>query len=360
LGARIRELPIAAFRLAAAHDREDVFMNIGQIKLFAWTAAGVLTLGLAYYVFDFVRHLEEKGRTPDLDAAKKTLDSVQAPAIKSDDILSYDEAKRLIAVLDWTGAPKAVVVPVSEVPVVPVVQVIPVSRLVTVLALQQDLSDPALSQVALRYKPEANVSDPLLAAFSLLKEGDHLAAPNNGVTIVSITSDAVEFAFADEKREHEKLTPKEFDAKSQIIVIGPDGIVQEPTPITIPKGEAYRPGKSTEISTNRFRLGTDDVKEFGNRYQEILGREVETARHQDPRTGKYDGIEIKSVQAGSIAERHGAQVGDVVKSINGHAVNSTQEAIHFVQVNQGQYSTWEVVIENHGKTRTVTYESGNN
>ena len=136
--------------------------------------------------------------------------------------------------------------------------------------------------------------------------------------------------------------------------------MQEPS-ITFPKApDTLRPGKTAEISTNRFRLGGDDVKEFGNRYQEILGREVETGRHQDPRTGKYDGIEIKGVQAGSIAERHGAQVGDVVKSINGHSVNSTQDAIHFVQVNQNQYTTWEVVIENHGKTRTVTYESGTN
>ncbi len=313
-------------------------MNIGQIKLIAWTAAGVLTLGLAFYVFDFVKHLEEKGRSPNLD-----------------------EAKRLIAVLDWTGAPKAVEQPkvIDNTP--KVVPVLSVSRLVTVLALQQDLSDRALSQVALRYKPEAAVTDPALAAFSLLKEGDHLAPPNDYVHIVSITSDGVDFAFADDKRDHEKLSTKEFDAKSQIIVIGPDGIVQEPSPLTIPKGpDTLRPGKTAEISTNRFRLGGDDVKEFGNRYQEILGREVETSRHQDPRTGKYDGIEIKKVQANSIAERHGAQEGDVVKSINGHAVNSTQDAIHFVQVNQGNYTTWEVVIENHGKTRTVTYESGSN
>jgi hypothetical protein len=335
-------------------------MNISQIKLIAWTVAGLLTLGLAYYVFDFVHHLDEKGHTPNLEEAKRILDSVQAPVVKSDDILSYDDAKRLIANLDWTGAPKPVEKPVEATPVEQVKPVLAVSRLVTVLALQQDLSDAAASQVALRYKPEAAVSDPALAAFTLLKEGDHLAPPNDYARIVSITADGVEFAFADEKRPHEKLAPKEFDAKSQIIVIGPDGVVQEPTPLTIPKGEAYRPGKTTEISTNRFRLGTDDVKEFGDRYSEILGREVETSRHQDPRTGKYDGIEIKHVQAGSIAERHGAQEGDVVKSINGHSVNSTQDAIHFVQVHQSEYSTWEVVVENHGKTRTVTYESGSN
>jgi S1-C subfamily serine protease len=62
----------------------------------------------------------------------------------------------------------------------------------------------------------------------------------------------------------------------------------------------------------------------------------------------------------SIAERHGAKEGDVVKSINGHPVNTTNEAITFVKTNKDKYSSWEVVIENKGKTRTVTYESGGN
>ena len=51
--------------------------------------------------------------------------------------------------------------------------------------------------------------------------------------------------------------------------------------------------------------------------------------------------------------------GDVIKSINGQPVNSVQEAISFVKVNKDKYSTWEVVVENKGKQRTVTYESGN-
>jgi hypothetical protein len=336
-------------------------MNIGVIKLWAWAVAGLLTLGLAWYVFDFVSHLKEKGQNPDLAKAKQILDSVEPPTIKNDDILTYDDAKRLIAVLDWTGAPKAVAKPVDTTPVVVEKPKLEVTKLVTVLGIQQDLSDPASSQVALRYKPEAAVSDPVKAAFSLLKEGEHLVAPNDYARVVSIRAEGVEFAFADEARPHETVKPKEFDSKSQIVIVGPDGVVQQPADITIPrKEEAYRPGKTAQLGNNRFRLGTDDVKEFGDRYSEILGRELETARHQDPRTGKYDGIEIKKVQAGSIAERHGAQEGDVVRSINGHAVNSTQEAIHFVQVHQHEYTTWEVVVENHGKTRTVTYESGTN
>jgi hypothetical protein len=310
-------------------------------------------------VFDFVSNFQERGRAPDQVAAKKVFDSVEAPKLKSDDLLSYEEAKRLIATLDWTGAPKAEpppVVPVEQ----PKVQVVQVKRLVIILAVKQDLGDPKDSQVALRYRPDAAVANPAVAKFSLLKEGDRLAAPQNHVKIQSITSEKVTFAFDDEARAAESLSPNEFDAKSTIVVVGPDGVIQKPR-VTIPTArEEYRPGKTAQLGTNRFRPGGDDVKEFGERYAEILGKEVQTRRHQDPRTGKYDGIEITSVQPGSIAARHGAQEGDVIKSINGHAVNSTQEAINFVKVNSNNYTTWEIVVENKGKTRTVTYESSGN
>ena len=79
--------------------------------------------------------------------------------------------------------------------------------------------------------------------------------------------------------------------------------------------------------------------------------------HRDPRTGKFDGIEIQSVQAGGIAARHGAKEGDIIKSINGHPVTSSSEAITFVKNNQESTSTWIVVVENKGRERTVTYES---
>src|SRR4029078_3072995 len=114
-------------------------MNIGQIKLIAWTVAAVLTLGLAYYVLHFVHHFEEKGRSPNPKDAQRILEGVQDPVVKSDDILTYDEAKRLIAQLDWTGAPKAVAAPVAPVEVKKEPTAIPVSRLVTVRALQQEL-----------------------------------------------------------------------------------------------------------------------------------------------------------------------------------------------------------------------------
>ena len=80
-------------------------------------------------------------------------------------------------------------------------------------------------------------------------------------------------------------------------------------------------------------------------------------RHRDPKTGKFDGIEIQSVVSGSAAARHGAQEGDVIRSINGHPVTSVSEAITFVKNHEGEYSTWEVIVSNRGVERTVTYYS---
>jgi C-terminal processing protease CtpA/Prc len=63
------------------------------------------------------------------------------------------------------------------------------------------------------------------------------------------------------------------------------------------------------------------------------------------------------VAVGSIAERHGAQEGDVIKSINGHPVTSVQEAITFAKNHANEYTVWKIVVENKGKSRTVIYES---
>ena len=116
-------------------------------------------------------------------------------------------------------------------------------------------------------------------------------------------------------------------------------------------------GAHRKISPTRFRLGTDDVASFEKNYSDILSGDLTYKRHRDPKTGRYDGIEITSVKAGSIVAQHGIPNGDVVKSIHGNAVNSQSEAIQFVKTHKDEYDTWEVVIENKGQTRTMTYNS---
>ncbi|MBL8857917.1 MAG: hypothetical protein JNL28_05385 [Planctomycetes bacterium] len=332
-------------------------MNIGQIKLWAWAAASVLTIGLCWYVYDFWLKLPALEKGPDVAQVRESIEGVSPLRAQADKLLSYDQAKQVVALVDWTGAPP-VLKPVEDVVVTPTApKKTPVKDLVKVMSVTCDLSDPKGSFIALRYRPEAAVNNP----YSLLRVGDHLSKPHNSIFIQAIDPSVVTFAFDDKEREVETLSCEEFDAKSKIVVIGPGGEVMQPSKsATIGRIEGeFRPGRTLIAGPNRYKLGTQDLAEFENDYTRILGSEVQTAQHRDPRTGKYDGIEIKSVQPGSIAARHGATEGDVVKSINGHAVNTTQEAITFVKNNKDKYSTWEVVIENRGKTRTVTYESGN-
>jgi S1-C subfamily serine protease len=104
---------------------------------------------------------------------------------------------------------------------------------------------------------------------------------------------------------------------------------------------------------NRVQVGTEDLKEISENYSDILANEMRTRRHRGS-DGAYDGIEITEIKPGSVAERHGLKGGDVIKSINGHAVNSVSEAVSYVKNNAGIHEgAWEVVIENLGSERTV-------
>ncbi len=333
-------------------------MDIGQIKAASWAAAALLTIGLAAYVWSFFSHLEAKRNPPDQAVVRATLTGVELVQVKNDGQVAYADVKRLFHDLNWTGAVKVKPKIDEAQPQDTTPKAVPVTELVRVLAVQVDLAERKGSVVFLRYRAKAAVLNPGIGGV-LLHEGDTLAKPHDYARIDAITAQGVAFAFSDAAREPETLRPAEFDAKAEIVEVGPDGVVMPPRTSLIPRidGAPFRPGKTTPLGRNRFVLGTDDMAQFEQNYSEILARDVRLSQHRVPKTGRYDGIEITEVAAGSLAGRNGAQSGDVVKSINGHAVNSTQEAINFVKMNKDKYSTWEVVIENKGKTRTVTYAS---
>ena len=333
-------------------------MNLAQIKVLTWAACGLVGGGVAWYAWTSKQGLETRPEV-DQQAARRLLESVEAPKPKQADVVPYNDLQKLLANSNLTGKVVVETKPVdSSQPTKP--SATPVSELVRVLYLQVDLAHPELSAAFLKYKSRAGVSGPM-ADGVLLRTGERLAAPNQHIRIHLIEATQVVFAFDDEAREKETVTAAEFDSTTTIVQVGPDGVVVTAPRTDIPRldGPVFAPGKTTMLGSNRYVLGTEDVQYMNENYAEVLAREVRTAQHRDPRTGKYDGIEIKEVAAGSLAARHGAKEGDVIKSINGQPVNSVQEAISFVKVNKDKYSTWEVVVENKGKQRTVTYESGN-
>jgi hypothetical protein len=346
-------------------------MNIGQIKVFSWGTVGLLTVGLGVYVAFFVRDLDSKRRPPDRDKIQAALEAAEPAKPKAADLVSYEDVRRLYLPscerckdnpncrhLNWTGKPPPppAATTVADANVKP--PVVPVAELVKIQMVQVDLSDPKLSKVGLKYRPKSTIQNNVAAGVYLLHEGDHLASPHQYARIESINSQGVVFAFDDKGRESEAISPDEFDLKSTIVQVDPNGVIM-PTIAGIPKGSAapWRPNKTTPFGQNRYMLGLEDVAYANDNYPKILAEDVRTGRHQDPRTGKYDGIEIQSVNPGSFAERHGAEEGDVIKSVNGHPVTSVQEAISYAKMNASQFSTWEIVVERNGKLQTFYYQS---
>jgi hypothetical protein len=345
-------------------------MNIGQIKIFSWGAAGLLTTGLAFYVALFVRNLDAKRRPPDREKIQAALEAAEPPKPKAADLVSYEDVRRLYLPscdhckdnkncrhLNWTGkpppAPAAVDVHVDEKPTPD-----PVSELVKIQLVEVDLSDPKLSTVGLKYKPKSKVPNNAAAGFFLLHPGEHLASPHQYARIESIDSQGVVFAFEDKTRADETIFPDEFELKTKIVQVDPDGVIRPVlTGIPVGKTAPWRPNKTTPFGQNRWQIGVDDAAYANENYAKILAEDLRTGRHQDPRTGRYDGIEVQSVTPGSFAERHGAEEGDIIKSINGHPVTSVQEAISFAKMNANQYTTWEIVVERNGRLQTFYYNT---
>jgi hypothetical protein len=345
-------------------------MNIGQIKVICWGGAGVLAAGLALYVGFFVRDLDNRRKPPDPTKIVHDLESVESVKAKTADLVPYEDVRRLYLLAATSAATTRTQAPeldrqaaasavgarregrahhgpgrqdgrAREDPVLP-------GR-----PLGQE-AEPRLAQVPAK----AAVQNTAAGGGFWLKEGDHLATPHEYARIDKIDSQAVRFAFDDANREPEPISPDEFDSRTTIVQVDQDGVIRAKLG-GIPKSDVkpWQPTHTTAFGTNRYMLGTEDMLYANENYPKILSDEVRTGRHQDPRTGKYDGIEIDSVTPNSFADRHGAQEGDVVKSINGHPVTSVQEAISYAKMNANQFTTWEIVIERNGKLQTFYYQS---
>ena len=346
-------------------------MNIGQVKILSWGSAGLLAGGLGLYVFLFIKDLDQKRSIPDGKKVQSVLDAVQPVKAKAADLVSYDDVRRLFLPscercktdpkcrhLNWTGKPP----PPPEIAAEPSEAVkppkVPVAELIRISMVQVDLANPAQSFVFLKYRPKASVQVTGAAGGFVLHEGDRLASPQQGVRVEKISSEGVAFAFDEEGREAETVSPSEYDMKTMIVQVGEDGVMlPKISPIPSANSAPWRPTQTKAFGQNRYMLGTEDIAYANANFAQILAEDVRTSRHQDKRTGKYDGIEVKSVTPGSYAERHGAQEGDIIKSINGHAVTSVQEAINYAKMNADRYTTWEIVVERNGKLQTFYYQS---
>ena len=336
-------------------------MNVSRLRTTIWIVSALLTAGLGWYVYEIVVVFKNSQSLVASADVKRVLEDVEDVGGPTRSLVSSQLVRETFYDFDWTGKPAPIVVEVETPEAVEAEPIYtPVAEIIDVYFLQVDSARPERSRTFIKYKTAANVLGDAATVGQVLSPGDSLAEPHQYATIVSVTLDeGVTFAFKDEERPEESLRPEEYATEVEIPVVDAD-TVRRPGMAMIPQGRrgaSWRPTQTTKVGSDSFQIGSEDAEDLGENYAHILSNEVRHRRHRDPKTGKFDEVEIQSVVSGSVAARHGAQVGDVIRSINGLPVTSVSEAITFVKNHEGEYSTWEVIVSNRGVERTVTYYS---
>lgn len=333
-------------------------MSVARIKLLCWVAVAGLAVYLGWEVYHFVAVVKPRLRTPLPVEVQEEVLNVEVPETQDRQLIPYGSVKDAFW-LNWTGRKKAEIVPPTndEGPKAP--PRTPVSQLLIVLAIQYATWDPEISTatVLLRYGQNDQ---------RVLRKGDHLPGKNEHVFVSDVRPDYVEFSFelaeGEEPREPERVSPPDYVFEGDlvsIVLISEDGeVIRAPQDSLIPTAPERAPFsyRHTEMTGNgRYQVGTEDARTISENWSHILSNEIRSSRYRDPRTGRYAGIRIDTIKPGSIVTSHGIQAGDVVKSINGEPVSSTQEAISYVKTNVDTTSTWVVVVERQGRDITLTY-----
>ena len=330
-------------------------MNITGIQKLIWLGSIVAGGYLGWYLYEFKQNQARLAEVKFRDALEK---DISVAELKDDVEFDFPVVKRIYHDMNWTGVPPVEPVAVEKPKDQPVsASATPVSDLLEVLFSRSAPFDTQRSLALVTYKAQALRHGGDNTARLVLQ--DRLPDPYADIFVKDITDEGVVFGFDDEAREPELVGTPIVKGGIQIVQAGADGALV-PTVISglaeLPNVPAYRPQETVLIGRNRYRVGSDDAARIGTDYASIIAQ-LNPTRHRDATTGQYDGIEVKVVPANSVAAAHGVKSGDVIKSINGHAVSSVQEAIQYAKNHSDEYSTWEIVIENKGAERTVTYET---
>ena len=330
-------------------------MNATSLKALCTISSAVLSAGLAFVLWDYFQNQVHKPSPFDEAFAAQVLK--EEPGRSSEVKRSVDyktKVKPGWIQLDWTGAPPPPE-PVAEVveKEEPKIVYTPVSDLLAIVYIRFDTDDAAGSLALVRYLKAAKKD-----AEGTLKIGDKLPSPNQNIEVSAIYPTGIEFKFLNSEREAELLSETRLTDGDLIHVVDAGGEIAVTKRPVIARGQTqtFRPEATTLIATDRYRLGTEDMRYLGENYTDVLTRDMSTRTHYDA-NGRRAGIELTRVRRGSIAARHGAMEGDIVISINGEPVNSPQEAINFAKNNKDRYTTWDVVVENLGHQRTMTFET---
>ncbi|HPF15526.1 MAG TPA: PDZ domain-containing protein, partial [Planctomycetota bacterium] len=324
-----------------------------------------ITAGLGFYVYQSYGQLREPvPYASEADAAgqaraKEALTSARTAPVQREVGVVYDkDVVPTWVSLNWTGKQEVIKDNGPAKPPEVVKKQIKIEELLQVIYFQVDTGDAGGSRVLVRYVGE-------LASYGSaeLRVADTLPAPHQGIAVVAITTDSVEFSFSEEGRANEVYTP---------------GLLGEDVIFVVPQGEEAReqqwekvireagvasvdtrPKETSMVAPGVYVIGTDDEQYLNDNFQSIMANDVRTQTRRGP-NGERAGIEVMEVRQGSFAQRHGVNRGDVVISINGYPVNSEQEAIQWAKDNGDGISVFTVVVERLGRIETLTYRKPDN
>ncbi len=332
-------------------------MNVATLKTLLFLAALSLFGGIGYIAYQ--HRAKTKNETAwsywDKEYARDVLNAVVRPEAPKARIVGYDAVvKPVLMAFDWTGAPPRKVEDKPLVAEGPVEKPrVVVKDLLTVLATQVDTGNPGGSAAFVAWKnPQFQKSH------GTLRIGMTLPAPHDGAVVKDIRDGGVEFAFTRDDQDPELVKVPTAGGSGLLVTVDADG-VRRPKPRSVistrPPADTAWPDTTRRLAPDIYEIGSTELKAFGDDYARILTEDVRTETFY--RDGKRAGLRVAEVKPGSIAAQHGAQSGDVIISINGHPVSSEQEAIKFVKNNSETTTVWQVVVENLGRQRTVTYNS---
>ena len=335
-------------------------MNVATLKSLLFLVSLGLFGGLAYYAWQYKQaQLTPQVKYWDKDLAKSVLDNVTRPEAPKARVVNYQQVVTPALIqFDWTGAPpkKQAEVIATETGPTERPKVV-VADLLAILMSSVDTGDPGGSLAIVTWKAADLKANEKLD--NELRIGRVLPAPYDSAVVKDIRVDGVEFAFTRDGQENE-LVKVARGADGLIVTV--DGLdnVKKPVPRKViqtgaPVASAW-PDSTRRLAPDMYEIGKNDLKQFGDDYSRILTEDVRFETHYNDR-GERSGLKITEVKSGSLAAQHGASSGDVVISINGEPVTSEQQALGFIKRNAETTTVWQVVVENLGRQRTVTYNT---
>src|SRR5262245_4326383 len=197
-------------------------MNVHRWKGLSWICSFALGGALAWTVYDFLMQKAALEQHVSKEEQEAVLQSVVAPPVPKEDVVDYNQGVRPSFInLNWTGKPPP---PPAEVAKPSQVQVPkdPIEKLLSVLVIQVDTTDPKGSLAYVRYIDANLIRNAKKAEDSILREGEKLAAPHDYASVGSITLEGVQFKFEDANRPAELVRPLEYaSTRGSIVKVGP-------------------------------------------------------------------------------------------------------------------------------------------